>query len=69
MLEVGLKPKKKNRYSGCSAVGSASGLGPGGRRFESCHPDENSHKVVGVFLFYPSLKKELTDQRKILGST
>ena len=25
--------------SGCSAVGSASGLGPGGRRFESCHPD------------------------------
>ena len=26
-------------YSGCSAGGSASGLGPEGRRFESCHPD------------------------------
>ena len=25
--------------SGRSAVGSAPGLGPGGRRFESCHPD------------------------------
>ena len=25
--------------SGCSAVGSASGLGPEGRTFESCHPD------------------------------
>ena len=25
--------------SGCSAGGSASGLGPEGRRFESCHPD------------------------------
>ena len=31
---------KQLRFSGCSAVGSASGLGPGGRRFESCHPDE-----------------------------
>ena len=29
-------------FSGCSAVGSASGLGPGGRRFESCHPDEKA---------------------------
>ena len=28
--------------TGCSAVGSASGLGPGGRRFESCHPDEKA---------------------------
>ena len=25
--------------SGCSAVGSASGLGPEGREFESLHPD------------------------------
>ena len=36
------------RLSGCSAVGSASGLGPGGRRFESCHPD--SLKLASVFL-------------------
>ena len=25
--------------SGCSADGSARGLGPWGRRFKSCHPD------------------------------
>ena len=25
--------------SGCGAVGSASGLGPEGRTFESCYPD------------------------------
>ena len=30
----------KGKVSGCSAVGSASGLGPEGRTFESCHPDE-----------------------------
>jgi hypothetical protein len=26
--------------SGCGAVGSASGLGPEGRQFESGHPDK-----------------------------
>jgi hypothetical protein len=26
--------------SGCGAVGSVPGLGPGGRTFESCHPDK-----------------------------
>lgn len=26
-------------HSGRGAVGSAPGLGPGGRKFESCHPD------------------------------
>ena len=36
------------RLSGCSAVGSASGLGPGGRRFESCHPDVKN--LSGYFL-------------------
>ena len=29
-------------FSGCSAVGSASGLGPEGRKFESCHPDNKN---------------------------
>ena len=28
-----------DKASGCSAVGSAPGLGPGGRPFESGHPD------------------------------
>ena len=42
-----------NRFSGCSAVGSASGLGPGGRRFESCHPDKESLKnVLGRFFCF-----------------
>ena len=27
--------------TGCSAVGSARGLGPWGREFESLHPDQN----------------------------
>ena len=29
----------KKKHSGCSTVGSIPGLGPGGRTFESCHPD------------------------------
>ena len=41
-----------NRYSGCSAVGSASGLGPGGRRFESCHPDKKSLKEYSLRDFF-----------------
>ena len=28
-----------NMQRGVAQLGSASGLGPGGRRFESCHPD------------------------------
>ena len=32
---------QKHTISGCSAVGSAPGLGPGGRRFEPGHPDKN----------------------------
>ena len=30
--------------AGCSTVGSVPGLGPGGRRFESCHPDNRKEK-------------------------
>lgn len=37
--------------TGCCAVGSASGLGPGGRTFESCHPDMKKHILV-IFLFF-----------------
>ena len=32
------------RSTGCSAVGSAPGLGPGGRPFESGHPDSKGYK-------------------------
>ena len=40
---VPLHPQLSNKVvadTGCSAVGSVPGLGPGCRRFESCHPDE-----------------------------
>ncbi len=44
MIEKVLDKPLKACYSsgaatGCGAVGSAPGLGPGGPRFESAHPD------------------------------
>ena len=42
---VPLHPQLSNKGvadTGCSAVGSVPGLGPGCRRFESCHPDEEN---------------------------
>jgi hypothetical protein len=33
--------------SGCSADGSARGLGPWGRRFKSCHPDQTNKNFIG----------------------
>lgn len=44
---------------GVAQPGSAPGLGPGGRRFESCRPDatKNPHRNDGEdFLFYFSLE-------------
>lgn len=40
-----------SRFPGCSAVGSAPGLGPGGRPFESGRPDskEGSHFSAASF--------------------
>ena len=32
----------ERKATGCSAVGSARGLGPWGREFESLHPDQFS---------------------------
>ena len=40
---------QKNRISGISAVGSAGGLGPSGRRFEPCHSDHKS-TVISIEL-------------------
>ena len=34
--------------AGCGAVGSASGLGPEGRQFESGHPDTENEGVTKV---------------------
>ena len=56
---MALLPVETDRYSGCSAVGSASGLGPGGRRFESCHPDKNLSQENSCerFFCFRALKK------------
>ena len=35
----------KYMQRGVAQLGSASGLGPGGRRFESCHPDFLSNSL------------------------
>jgi hypothetical protein len=41
-VRIPLSPHKniEELLSGCSTVGSMPGLGPGGRRFESGHPDK-----------------------------
>ncbi len=36
--------------------GRAPGLGPGCRRFESCHPDHDHREIGGLFV-YKKLKK------------
>ncbi len=42
----------ENQISGCSALGSAGGLGPSGRRFKSCHSDQKGgfyrRKAAGI---------------------
>ena len=45
MLGLGTGAKQsKIEYRDVAQFGSAPGLGPGGRKFESCHPDQNSVK-------------------------
>ena len=38
---------REGGISGCSAVGSAGGLGPPGRRFEPCHSDQKPGDAKG----------------------
>ena len=49
--------------TGCGAVGSAPGLGPGGRRFESCYPDNRSAGIkqagLGTCTFLNSCPTDL----------
>ena len=39
------KHKAIPRNRDVAQFGSASGLGPEGRRFESCHPDQRKNKM------------------------
>ena len=52
---VPLHPQLSNKGvadTGCSAVGSVPGLGPGCRRFESCYPDEGGVSKRRILFFY-----------------
>ena len=40
------------RERGVAQPGSAPGLGPGGRRFESCRPDFEKAKKSQIFLAF-----------------
>lgn len=46
--------------SGCGSVGRAGGLGPSGRRFESCHSDQRQCRLlkldVGAAAFFKTVK-------------
>ena len=44
------------KYRGVAQAGSAPGLGPGGRRFESCLPDQKASHLRGFFYEYPILQ-------------
>ena len=51
--------------SRCSAVGSARGLGPWGRRFDPCHLDQFKDFLRNSRKFQKSLKWEKADVCKI----
>ncbi len=42
--------------TGCSAVGSAFGWGPRGRRFKSCHPDQVKYLHMRILLYSRTVK-------------
>ena len=47
-VRIPLSPRYKvlGLFSGCSTVGSMPGLGPGGRQFESGHPDDKNSSLL-----------------------
>mgnify|MGYP007113600788 CR=1 FL=1 len=42
MLYISIRRLKNQVLRGVAQFGSAPGLGPGGRRFESCRPDHET---------------------------
>ena len=49
MMWVRFSPRA-HLYRGVAQPGSASGLGPEGRRFESCHPDQGEVMIRDLFV-------------------
>jgi hypothetical protein len=62
--------KTKNRITGCSAVGSAGGLGPSGRRFEPCHSDQKSSEIVDFrgFFYVKKFKFRMWSKQLFFGA-
>ena len=46
---VAEEDKNKRQQRDVAQFGRAPGLGPGCRRFESCHPDHENHRNIGGF--------------------
>ena len=62
----------KFNTSGCSAVGSAPGLGPGCRRFESCHSDQQQigrQAVLFVIAYILHIELLSSEKAKDLHTT
>ena len=53
--------------SGCSAVGSARGLGPWGREFESLHPDQLINHPIS-FCYQKEIQGPLAQLVRAVGS-
>ena len=59
-------------YRDVAQFGSASGLGPEGRRFESCHPDQKrqTNRIIMRFVFFllPNVSRNNTESEVIKES-
>ena len=50
MVDNGLLFNKLQNHGVWLSLARAPGLGPGGRRFESCHPDLATNNNIYVFM-------------------
>ena len=62
--QTSLQREEKRKAPGCSAVGSAPGLGPGGRPFESGHPDIRYKGPIYFFLGNLSWKRQNKNKKQ-----
>ena len=59
------KSSEKDINRDVAQFGSASGLGPEGRRFESCHPDQTDHEYGSL----AQLGERLPYKQDVTGSS
>ena len=65
----GSTPPNPTKYRDVAQSGSASGLGPEGRRFKSCHPDHFSGAVAQLVRAASLYLVLASDKRKVVGSS